>query len=221
MAGGWEGFGSCIQVLRDDVSLVVLELEKLAYSTVLPLLEELREVASAGFGHQVSSESIKRHTVEGQDLLFVVIDKNKAVGFASVRRIKDVREGVFLTGIVILPEYQGRGFGQSVLKSIIESGENGILVFTTQSPRMYSSLLRVSSRVFPDVAGSPIPLHLQELGQRLMVGRRGCFCETTFVCTGIYPECLYPAFPWCSSEVINFFFRRKLSFQGDKIGELR
>lgn len=182
------------------------------------LLPSLRIIASRGFDREVSQESIQRHTLTNQDYLFLIQGGNALVGFASVKILLDIESCAFLTGIVFLPEHQGRGLGNQIFSQVKKASKCKILGLTTQSPMIYRLLQKISVDIYPDVNGRAVPENVQMLGQKIMQEcRKGKpFCSQTFVSKEIYPQCLYTEFPWCRDSQINAFFKRNLHFEGDK-----
>ncbi len=101
------------------------------------LLQVLGPAASKGFGHQVTADSLRRHMLIGQNHLFLARAEDTLVGFMSAKNFQGTSV-VYLSGVVLSPECQGKGVGSTMIHALLEVTRCSILAFTTQSPAMYS-----------------------------------------------------------------------------------
>lgn len=181
------------------------------------LIGQLTDVACSGFGSDMSYEDVKDHILGG-DTLYLVYQGENPAGFASFlnydivipafeptgflllkRRLEDINYSVlFLDGIVVGKEHQGKGIGSHIIKSEIEyqDSTDGILAFRTQSPVMYATVRNLNryffpldfglriSRIYPN-SSYGIPLEDSLLAMEIAKRRYGVSLPADFVMRGV------------------------------------
>jgi len=121
------------------------------------LVNKLLPIASQAFSVEITPEfraDVRTHILGSQNLL-IVFDRatTKPIAFRVWDNIDLGRVGLisYLSGMCILPEWQGRGFGKILIQRIYKEGisltDNTLfMILRTQNPRM--------QKCFSDVMGS-------------------------------------------------------------------
>ncbi|OGC47690.1 hypothetical protein A2886_02850 [candidate division WWE3 bacterium RIFCSPHIGHO2_01_FULL_42_13] len=205
--GKWRNLGS-VSTELDGFELVTIWDPEDAIGTRTNLVTELSYVASEGFGKEKGGTEIKEHILTGQTRAFVLTKNKTAIAFAAVKNLTDICNGVYLTGIAMLPEFQGLGIGSFLMKKALVAETYDLMALHTQSPIMYLGLLKLSTRVYPSWEHK-IPKSIRKIGEAIVAGKEG-FNKMTFVRIGQYKQFLYAKFPWSNNRLANEFFRKQL-----------
>ncbi len=123
------------------------------------LLKSLARSTRNGFGTDISDESVKEH-VMGSNILQLLKVEGAPVGFASYDMI-EVTPGngvgrerqlsvLYLRGIVVEKEHQGRGFFKEALSQAIGQNSPDVLSMRTQNPLIYMATKRLVGRMYPN-----------------------------------------------------------------------
>jgi len=70
--------------------------------------------------------------------IFVILQNNKVVGYYSYK--PEDKDTVEISGIVVIPEYQGKGIGSIVLKKILNDLNNIKTFWLTAHPKNIAAL---------------------------------------------------------------------------------
>lgn len=188
--------------------------ERMSRAQQNALVAALVKPASEGFGHSVSSASLRRRTAGKQEYLLVPITGGDVAGFCSASKMP--LEGyIYCDGIVLDPQFQRKGIGTTVLRHLVDISKCTDLAYTTQSPVMYLLLQRVAGIVYPQTSDIDIPVELQLAMLDFMENENTSFCASTFVARNLYSYCLYPEYPWSGNTDIDRLLRTMLQFDED------
>lgn len=124
---------------------------------------------------------------------------------------------LYLGGVMVAPEAQGKGVAASMIDSAWERYPSRYLVAQTQNPVMYSSLLRGGFQVYPSKSirspGEVLRVALGVTKARGWVVLDGANPQFRL---GTYGKCLYGVRPVDRDEEVERFFSQNLDFnRGD------
>ncbi len=129
-----------------------------------PMLLNAVHMASLGFVKDESQalvDDVAAHLASGKIVRMIFVNDQEA-GFAIFAVYNDI---LYLSGIILLPEYQGQGVANLVIKEVFElHPECKYLALRTQSLRMYLSASRLCKDYYPKLDGSEIPNCFKERG---------------------------------------------------------
>ncbi|HEX3100064.1 MAG TPA: GNAT family N-acetyltransferase [Patescibacteria group bacterium] len=122
-----------------------------------PVLFSAVNMAALGFAREESqalSEDVASHLASGEIVRMIFVNDLEA-GFAIFAIYDDI---LYLSGIILLPEYQGNGIAALVINKVFELyPECSYLSLRTQSLRMYLAASRLCKDFYPKLNGEEIP----------------------------------------------------------------
>jgi Acetyltransferase (GNAT) family len=154
----------------------MVEKEYLANVAVNSLSEnsirELTEAARSGFGSAMTSEDVRNHILSGH-VLHIFAPNENIVGFASYNLYRAIdhslidalsifdknqqaeeKKILFVNGMVVKAEYQGRGFLSRSLESMIKESQPAYIALRTQSMVPYHMLSKLGA-TYPSFENPP------------------------------------------------------------------
>lgn len=134
----------------------------------MPSLVDAVKIAALGFVREQTSaltEDVDDHLKNGQIVYHIFVGDDQA-GFAIFATYDDI---LYLSGIILVPKYQGKGIGPEVVKSVAGLlPECKYLALRTQSLRMYLAACKLCSESHPALESlDNIPEPFAGKGQRV------------------------------------------------------
>ena len=181
---------------------------------VAPTLESAVRMAALGFVKEesvVSVEDVKSHLQSGQLIYHIFVGKSEA-GFAIFAVCYDI---LYLSGIIIIPDFQGMGITQEVVKQAkLLYPQCKYLALRTQSLRMYLAASRLCREFYPTVMNANIPESFANRGHQVAKMINSHFP----VHVGCYGGPLYGAKPSYKDKSLQSLWDQLCNFQrGDAI----
>lgn len=102
---------------------------------------------------------------ERYHLCMLYNSKDRIMGFSIFAYLKEINE-LYLHGIVLHPEAQGKGFSKEMIKAAIEQIHPRFLSARTHNPRMFEVLSSFAVRktdYYPNICNDEIPKEIYEL----------------------------------------------------------
>lgn len=171
--------------------------------------ETLLQISRSGFGTNMTRDDVINHVFEKPNLLYLIRDGNKMIGFSSFREFYfgPGKETLYLDGTVVTPDCQGRGIFRRVSDAQIARGTYDYVTMRTQNPIVYGATCGLGgiAGVFPNkdmIEGRASPVMALGEGARdvaLQVAERlgmHKFNPDTFVERGTYGVALNNPIPY-------------------------
>jgi hypothetical protein len=134
---------------------------------VTPTLQSAVRMAALGFVKKesvMSVKDVKSHLQSGELIYHIFVGKGEA-GFAIFAVYDDI---LYLSGIIIVPEFQSMGItGQVVTQARLFYPQCKYLALRTQSLRMYLAASRLCGEFYPTVENLGIPENFARRGHRV------------------------------------------------------
>ena len=140
----------------------------------LPELETTVELTAAGFSKPISEElrrDVAQHLV-GTRTRTIEHDR-ETVGYAVFDDFNFIigeneqTSLIYLRGIIIAPEYQGRHIAGRVIDDVTSGKPFDFFGLRTQSSIMYAAVERRFEEVYPALRNEPVPRDVRVVGQSL------------------------------------------------------
>jgi GNAT superfamily N-acetyltransferase len=180
----------------------------------------LYPVALSAFGKQdnpSAKEDVHNHLFSG-DGLIVVMDNDRAVAFRMWNVFTHETEGMilYLAGMCVHREYQGKGIGSSLLHYVLNHLQNCVhVVLRTQSPVMKKCFDQAIGAVsFPN--GDEIPDSVKNVGAFVARCLKDNFYDkNSLISVGVYGSSLYESVPVTCDTIYQLQFDALNQGQGD------
>jgi hypothetical protein len=171
-------------------------------------LDSITQAIGSAFGKPPSDTPghIRKATA-----LSILHDTQKVCGFASVRYPQ--RDSLYLHGMAIAKEAQGRGMAIKLLRPHLEDSRISHIMFSTQNPTMYCFLESITKKVYPNLNERELPEDLREIAASFMDGRCAHFDSCASIATGLYQSPLYEERDRSNREDVNLWFSDALGFE--------
>lgn len=133
-----------------------------------PSLKVATKIAASGFCQPISAaleKDVANH-LGGGDIVYTILDDDKrAVGFAIFNEFGQHREILYLAGVILDGEHQGREIvSKTVNRARIDFGRACYLALRTQSLRMWMAGKKICTSWYPENMGN-LTDSLREVGQ--------------------------------------------------------
>ncbi len=180
-------------------------------------VDRLTEITRNGFGSEITREDVEHHVLD-VDELYLVKENDHLIGFASYDNlIYDKQDILYLSGMVIDPEHQGKGIFGRVNSKIIKQESPDLFAMRTQNPAIYSATAKLSSEIYPNnvTASSSVPSDIQSIGNYIAKEFLSMdnFNQNNLVSRNTYGHSLYGSIPEVKTKS---FFDSKLTLDYDK-----
>ena len=175
------------------------------------IVEETSVVVSDAFEVPMSEEliqSTEEHVINVDVLGLAVSEKKEIVGLISIKKLS-VCDLIY--GIAVKKRHQRKRIGRRLIRETCK----GILAVRTSNPIIYLLLERECNRVFPSLTEQRVRNKEAVKAANHVLTALGTglsdFNEETFVIKNAFPEPLEEELPKCSEELVNDWFKQKLS----------
>jgi len=159
------------------------------------------DVAVDGFGKDVPKKEVE-HNTKDVNIVFVAFDElERPIAFMSYKNIN--KEIVYLSGIVVKKNYQGKGIFSNFMENMINeiAGKTKYLTVRTQNPIVYYVINKYIKQLYPNE--DKIPRQIYELA--LLVDGR---VNENLVIKNCYGRCLSNKVDKSKDNRINKLFEK-------------
>lgn len=155
-----------------------------------PSLEEAASIAAEGFVQPISKslkDDVQNHLTECPTSFTILDIEGRAIGFVLFKKFSEI---LYISGIILRQNYQGRGLGREAVRSAKLMARAEWFALRTQSPRMWRVGEQLAREWFP----SPSIRHQPEI-QRRAENLASVLGMTGVIAPGFYGAPLYGVKP--------------------------
>ena len=184
------------------------------------LITRCHQIAiAANFG--VNGEDIASHLFGGDFEVALLEKENELQGFAVFDKfIIEGKKILFLHGIVLHPNAQGKRLAQELIKRKIRESDSDFLALRTHNPQMYMTAASIAANpnfVYPNFR-ERVPGDILELARQIKYFyNEGRPCDENLVIQGAYPQDMTQQFLQ-RAPLINFTFKEGILGRFDARG---
>lgn len=188
----------------------ITDLQDWQQETGFVLIEKLYDLTRRGFIQDMSPslwQDTKYHLETGEHLYLVCNESIVAYGVFNFWT-KDAFSILYLSGIIVDPDHQGKGISSSLLGIVMEDFNPQLLAARTQNPVMYESIRRSCGKVYPADSIIP-PVDIQTVGQFIAVDKLNMvnYDQVSMLGKGTYGSCLYGSEPVSRNSIMEYWFK--------------
>lgn len=188
-------FKSMIEKVKEtthNYGIKILKVDEISKQRQDILAMKCYDVAkAANFG--VTLEDVKNHLFDGNFEITLLKKESKIQGFAIFDNIEvGGRKILFLHGIVIHPESQGKGLAKRLIKENALKNNSEFLALRTHNPTMYNAATSITQNqdyIYPNFT-KEIPEEIIKIAKKIKYFKNidGEICDKNLIIKNAYPQ---------------------------------